>query len=158
MHYLGILVATGDVLAQQVIQRKKLKDHNFYRTGKFFIIGSCFVTPVLRTWYSILDRFVRGSGGVVAMKKVLLDQTIFAPVFIASFFTVSDILGGKSLEGVKRNLDQNYFSTLKTNYYVWPAVQTVNFYFVPPTYRVILVNTVALFWNTYLAWTVSKTN
>lgn len=42
------------------------------------------------------------------------------------------------------------------NWRVWPAVNFVNFFFFPLHYRVIVVNTVGVFWNTYLAYMANR--
>lgn len=138
-------------MAQQVIEKKRL-NHDVYRTIKLFGMGMLFIGPTLRTWYFILEKMVTGGGRAAAFKKVLFDQTLFAPVFIGAFFTISEVLGGKTLPDVKKRLQTSYIPALKMNYVIWPAVQTVTFNFVPLSYRVIFVNFIALFWNTYLAW------
>lgn len=85
-----------------------------------------------------------------------MDQMIFAPSFIATFFTTTGILFGKSFEDIKMKFNNQYLDTMKTNYKIWPAVQMINFYFVPLQHRVFVVNFVAIFWNTYLSWAANK--
>ena len=44
----------------------------------------------------------------------------------------------------KEKLDSTYFEALKKNWMLWPAVQAVNFKFVPLEHRVLVVNIVSL--------------
>jgi len=47
---------------------------------------------------------------------------------------------------------QKFWPTLINGYKLWPMVQLVNFYFVPLNHRLLVVNSVALGWNAYLAY------
>lgn len=148
-------MGAGDVIAQQAVE-KKGKSHDLMRTTKMTLMGLCVLGPGLRTWYIILDRVVKGAGTSAALKKMLLDQTIWAPSFLAMFFCLVSAMNGKGIEEVKDKLRNDYVNAMKVNYMIWPAVQIVNFKFVPMQHRVIVVNIVALFWNTYLAYTSHK--
>ncbi|KAG5846571.1 hypothetical protein ANANG_G00116410 [Anguilla anguilla] len=70
----GSLVGVGDVLSQQVIERRGLANHSFQRTAKMMSIGFFFVGPVLGGWYKVLDRLVTGETKTAALKKMLFDQ------------------------------------------------------------------------------------
>lgn len=91
-------------------------------------------------------------GKVVAVKKVIIDQLMFAPAFIGIFLTTLGTIEGKNMEDIKRDLNSNYLDIMKSNYCVWPWVLLTNFYLVPLQYQVLFVQTVALFWNTYISW------
>ena len=53
-------------------------------------------------------------------------------------------------------LNHSYFAALKMNYLIWPAVQLVNFRFVPLQHRLMFVNVIAIGWNSYLSWLNAK--
>lgn len=54
----------------------------------------------------------------VVLKKIALDQLLFAPVFLAGFFTIIDLLERKGLEEIKKHLKAEYRNALITNYMV----------------------------------------
>ncbi|KAG7219090.1 hypothetical protein INR49_004133 [Caranx melampygus] len=70
----GSLVGVGDVISQQLIERRGLTQHNVQRTAKMMSIGFFFVGPVIGSWYKVLDRLVVGGTKSAAMKKMLIDQ------------------------------------------------------------------------------------
>ncbi|XP_078503304.1 mitochondrial inner membrane protein Mpv17 isoform X2 [Lissotriton helveticus] len=152
----GTLMGVGDVISQQVVEKKGLKEHDTTRTIKMMSIGFFFVGPVLGKWYKSLDRMVPGSGKTVAVKKMLLDQVVLCPVFLGCFLTIAGVLNGLSKEQICDKLKRDYTDALMTNYYIWPAVQMANFYFIPLHYRLAVVQVVAIFWNVYLSWKANK--
>jgi len=151
----GVLCATGDVLSQVLVERKSMKEFDLSRVGKFFVLGTCLVAPCLRTWYITMERIVKVQGSRGAISKVLLDQGLFAPCFIVLFISSASTLNGLSPKEIQINLKRDYPEILLTNWKLWPATQLANFYFVPFQHRILVVNIVALVWNTYLAF---KTN
>lgn len=114
------------------------------------------IGPVLRTWYLTLDRILPGAAKTAGFKKMLLDQSLFAPVMICFFFGVTETLAGKRLHDIKQMLQERYTETLITNYKIWPLAQTLNFTFVPIQHRVGFVQIVAIFWNAYMSWMTNK--
>lgn len=150
------VMLSGDLIAQKVLERRTSID--VPRAARFFIMGIGFVGPVLRVWYLTLERVVGvGSGRAVVIKKVLLDQGVFTPVFIPSFLVTLGALQRRSWEDIKRTVRTDYLPILKANYMLWPAAQLINFRFVPLSYRVPFASCVALVWNTYLAWKANRT-
>ncbi|XP_060115997.1 protein Mpv17 isoform X1 [Heteronotia binoei] len=120
----GTLVGAGDVISQQLVERRGFAGHNSQRTLKMMTVGFCFV------------------GG-------------FAPCFLGCFLAVVGTLNGLSMEENWSKIKRDYQDTLITNYYIWPAVQVANFYFIPLNYRLAVVQCVAIVFNAYLSW---KTN
>ncbi|KAI9228039.1 MAG: integral membrane protein mpv17 pmp22 family [Piptocephalis tieghemiana] len=153
----GGLFAFGDVLAQQGVEKKGVEAHDLMRTARMLFFGTAFAGPVLGTWYRLLDQRIRlSTPGKTLLARVFVDQLCGAPVIIASFFTGLGFLAGDSRKTILGSLKKGYPEALKNNYKLWPAVQLFNFHFVPLQHRLLLTNTVALGWNTYISYETSR--
>lgn len=94
--------------------------------------GFAMAGPVMIGWFRVLDRFVHlSTPNRTLLARVALDQGLFAPINIAYFFTAQGLLEGKSFDDVGGKLHEAYGTTLLANWKVWPAVQLLNFKFVP---------------------------
>uniref|UniRef100_A0A8C5MCM6 Mitochondrial inner membrane protein Mpv17 n=1 Tax=Leptobrachium leishanense TaxID=445787 RepID=A0A8C5MCM6_9ANUR len=152
----GSLVGVGDVISQQLVERKGLRAHDGKRTMKMIGVGFCFVGPVVGGWYKVLDRLIPGNSKTVALKKMLVDQGGFAPCFLGGFLMIVGFLNGLSAEAMWAKIKRDYKDALITNYYIWPAVQIANFYYIPLYHRLAVVQCVAIVWNSYLSWKANK--
>ncbi|XP_049508345.1 protein Mpv17 isoform X3 [Panthera uncia] len=137
----GSLMGLGDIISQQLVERRGLREHQTGRTLTMVSVGCGFVGPVVGGWYRVLDRLVPGTTKVDALKKMLLDQGGFAPCFLGCFLPLVGALNGLSA--------QDNWAKLRR---LWPAVQLANFYLVPLHYRLAVVQCVAVLWNSYLSW------
>ncbi|KAM6279667.1 mitochondrial inner membrane protein Mpv17 [Porphyrio hochstetteri] len=152
----GALMGAGDVIAQQLVERRGWHGHHSSRTAKMVVIGCCFVGPVVGGWYRVLDRLVLGTTKAVAVKKMVLDQGAFAPCFLGCFLAITGAMNGLSLQENWAKIQQDYTAALATNYCIWPPVQVANFYFVPLKHRLAVVQCVAIVWNCYLSWKANR--
>lgn len=144
-------MTTGDLTSQWILQQKEHLD--LKQTVRFGIAGLIFVGPVVRGCLVMIDRIFGPTKSLVILgKKLILDQGICAPSFLAGNITVLTLLKTQSLEETKNELHNSYFSLLKLNYSFWPFVQVINFYFIPLTYRVLFGSSAALAWNTIFSY------
>ncbi|KAF8247647.1 hypothetical protein K440DRAFT_297100 [Wilcoxina mikolae CBS 423.85] len=147
----GVLFGLGDIIAQQGIDRKGIKNHDFAATARMTFYGGCIFGPAAVGWYKVLERFVviKRSQNVQMLARVACDQLIFAPVGIAVFFSTMSVLEGGD---PKQKLRESWWTALRANWNIWPAVQVVNFRFVPLDMRVLFANVISIGWNSYLSW------
>jgi len=152
----GALLGAGDFIAQQYVEKVPLREHDVVRTARMAAIGTVVIGPIFHVWYSTLDkRFVHKSPGN-AMRKMTVDQSILAPVFLVLFYGAVGIVERRTIKQISDKIYEEFYPNMVVNYKVWPAVQFLNFYLFPAHLRVLVVNVVSLFWNTYLAWTSHK--
>ena len=151
---IGVLVTTGDVIAQQFAEQRGT-NHDFRRTAHMGVVG-LVVGPVLRPWYPLVERIVPGTPKIASFIKMLLGQSICAPVMIYFFFLFSPQFAAKQQHEIEESLQERYEQTLITNYKIWPLALTLSFAFVPIQHRDGFVQILAIFWTAYLSWMANK--
>ncbi|CAH3145275.1 unnamed protein product [Porites evermanni] len=152
----GALLGAGDFIAQQCVEKVPLREHDVIRTVRMAAVGTVVIGPIFHVWYAALDqRFSHRSPGN-AMRKMTVDQSILAPVFLVLFYGAVGIVERRTIKQISDKIYEEFYPNMVVNYKIWPAVQFLNFYLFPAHLRVLVVNVVSLFWNTYLAWTSHK--
>ncbi|KAJ3775866.1 hypothetical protein FB446DRAFT_723581 [Lentinula raphanica] len=148
----AIIFGTGDIIAQQLVDRKGLKNHNYTRTARFLFYGACLFGPVLTKWHQFINRRHFDSPLRAVIYKVTLDQFVAAPfITVPMFFGSMSIMEGRPDEAIPR-IRNSYVSTLTRGWCLFIPAQIVNFAFVPISMRILFFSTVALCWNTYLSF------
>mmetsp|Transcript_26320 Transcript_26320/g.25166 ORF Transcript_26320/g.25166 Transcript_26320/m.25166 type:complete len:225 (+) Transcript_26320:132-806(+) len=150
----GVLSCIADIICQiqfpDPSTEKKKQGIDYWRVLKFTGIGTFFVGPTLHYWYGFLSLKFPGSTLLNTIQRLAVDQLIFAPCFIPTFFAVILILDGKP-ELIFDKIKNEWLSTMKTNFAVWVPAMFINFKFVPPTLQVLFSNFIGFGWNIYLS-------
>ena len=130
-------------MAQQAIEKVGWDKQNLARTGRMALYGGFVFGPAATTWFSFLARNINfpGRPNLTIAARVLPDQTIFASTNLFCFLSSMAIMEGSD---PKEKLEGAYWEALKKNWMLWPAVQAVNFRFVPVPGQVLVVNVVSL--------------
>ncbi|KAH6719064.1 hypothetical protein DL95DRAFT_521448 [Leptodontidium sp. 2 PMI_412] len=143
------------LMEQELIPNSKFlpPPFDFERLTRFMAYGF-MMAPVQFKWFQFLSRtfpITKTSALGPALKMVAFDQLIFAPVGIATFFTVMTVAEGGGRRAVSHKLRDMYLPTLKANFMVWPAVQIINFRIMPIQFQLPFVSTVGIAWTAYLS-------
>ncbi|WOO82125.1 Protein sym1 [Vanrija pseudolonga] len=153
----GLLSSISDLVAQGLGMALAEKDdrpaYDPARTARFAVFG-LGMGPVVGQWLRFLEFSVpmrAGHAVQVTVKRVLLDQFVFAPVGLTLFVGSMGIMEGKSRAHIKQKFDDVYWTALKANWKVWPAIQAANLGIVPLRYRLPFQQTCGILWNTYLS-------
>lgn len=149
----GVIMAAGDALCQTFVEKRELHNVDVNRMLKFGAVGVVYVGPILKVWYGTLDKIVPKESPPLkrALKKMALDQTVFAPSFIASLIGIFGLINGESISTIQNRFKNDYFTIMSRNYMLWPAAQVINFSVVPLNYQVLYAQFISLIWNIYLS-------
>ncbi|KAG0133756.1 hypothetical protein HOY82DRAFT_516885 [Tuber indicum] len=163
-----LLFAIADTTAQSLTpppeRSSRPPQFDWNRLIRFASWG-CIIAPFQFTWLRFLARrypISRGEGGgggggvgVLLVKRVGLDQAVFAPVGLAGFFAWMTVSGRGGWVDVRRKFGEVYFGTLRSNYILWPAVQMVNFRLIPLRFQLPFASSWGILWGAYLSLTNS---
>ncbi|KAL3537585.1 hypothetical protein ACH5RR_000951 [Cinchona calisaya] len=149
----ALLTFIGDLTCQLAIEQVPSLD--WKRTFLFTLLGLVLVGPTLHFWYLYLSKLVTVPGASGAFMRLLLDQFIFAPIFIGVFLSTLVTLEGRPSQVIPK-LEQEWFSAVVANWQLWIPFQFLNFRFVPQQFQVLAANFIALIWNVILSYKAHK--
>ncbi|XP_053394663.1 mpv17-like protein 2 [Mercenaria mercenaria] len=150
------LLGLGDCIIQQIERLdNQHKTYNFQRTGRMCTMGLLF-GPVTHVWYKILDRYLPGTVLRTVASKILADQVVAGPFFCSAFFMGMTLLEGKSSREGMEEVKSKFWTVYMLDWCIWPPAQFINFFFLPPSFRVVYVSGITLVWNTILSWMKHK--
>ncbi|XP_068154448.1 mpv17-like protein [Drosophila tropicalis] len=154
----AIIMGAGDMIGQFLIEKRSLKNWDAARTARFSALGMVVIGPALKKWYGTLDGFVSKDQSHLkrGVKKMLMDQLLFAPPFSLAITFLVPFINGEKTDKIVERIKSDYFDILQKNYMLWPAAQVINFSFVPTQYQVIYAQLVAILWNCYLSVMLNK--
>ncbi|TFY75678.1 hypothetical protein EWM64_g8335 [Hericium alpestre] len=144
------LFGAGDVIAQQVIE-KKGKNHDLARTVRLGFYGGVLFAPPITKWFQFLGRLKFASPTRAVVYRTWLDQALMAPLAVGWFFAWQALLEGEGVSTAVDRMESAYVPTLLRNWGVFVPAQVLNFAVVPPQLRFAFIGVVSLFWNTYLS-------
>merc|ERR1712238_1893 len=122
----------GDILAQKFVEPAD-KPYDIMRTVRLGSFGFLFHGSTGHYFYGMLDSKMPGTKPVTVASKVFIDQTIWNPIFGCAFFGYLNAIEGKS----------------------W-SDYTKNFAFVPPSQRLLYINTIQIGYNIFLSFLGNK--
>ncbi|XP_022102429.1 mpv17-like protein [Acanthaster planci] len=143
----GSILSVAEVMQQTIAG---WEHYDWARVGRMAVIGGCAYGPLGFYWYRWLDKALPGTAKLTVMKKVIVDQCVSAPVFIAIFFTGSSIMEGK--KDIFAELKDKFPQTYAASCCFWPIAQTFNFFFLPSHMRVVYVASASLVWSNFLCF------
>ncbi|TNN57985.1 Mpv17-like protein [Liparis tanakae] len=97
-----------------------------------------------------LERRFPGNSVRMVLRKLLMDQSIAAPLATSVFYTGVSLLEGK--DDIFEDWREKFLNTYKTGLMFWPFMQLVNFALVPLYLRTAFTGCCAFVWATFLCF------
>jgi protein Mpv17 len=144
----------GDILAQNFVEKGERYDPmRTLRLGSFgfFIHGTTG-----HYFYGLLDSKLPGTKPATVATKVLIDQTIWNPIFGCMFFGYLNLVEGKTWGDYTKKLQCDLKTAVMGSWAVWVPAHTINFAFVPPAQRLLYINTIQIGYNVFLSFLGNK--
>jgi protein Mpv17 len=145
----------GDVLAQNFIEESD-KGYDIMRTVRLGSFGFLLHGTTGHYFYGFLDSKLVGTKPVTVATKVAIDQTIWNPIFGCMFFGYLNAMEGKSMDDYVRKIKQDLQTAVMGSWAVWVPAHTINFAFVPPSQRLLYINTIQIGYNIFLSFLGNK--
>eukprot|EP00980_Cylindrotheca_fusiformis_P031026 scaffold25729_cov137-Cylindrotheca_fusiformis.AAC.3 len=145
----------GDILAQSFIEDNG-KPYDIMRTVRLGSFGFMLHGTTGHYFYGFLDSKLPGTKPVTVATKVAIDQTIWNPIFGCMFFGYLNIMEGKSMDDYINKIKQDLQTAVMGSWAVWVPAHTINFALIPPSQRLLYINTIQIGYNVFLSFLGNK--
>ena len=129
---------------------------NFHRLAACSLFGLLVMGPAGHLWYQRLDLWAARVAAPLSLRhtgfKVLLDTAIFNPIFLVVFFVTVSSIEGESRSAIASKLWRDFVPSYAVDCSVWPAVQCINFRYVPVALQLLVVNVFCYFDDVFLSY------
>jgi protein Mpv17 len=141
----------GDILAQNFVNSDD-KPYDVMRTIRLGSFGFLIHGTTGHYFYGMLDSKMPGTAPMTVASKVAIDQTIWNPIFGCMFFGYLNLMEGKTFEDYKNKLKNDLKTAVMGSWAVWVPAHTINFAFVPPSQRLLYINSIQIGYNVFLSF------
>jgi protein Mpv17 len=145
----------GDILAQNFVNQDG-KPYDPMRTIRLGSFGFLVHGTTGHYFYGFLDSKLPGTKPQTVATKVLIDQTMWNPIFGLMFFGYLNLVEGKSFEDYKNKIKADLKTAVMGSWAVWVPAHTINFAFVPPSQRLLYINSIQIGYNVFLSFLGNK--
>jgi protein Mpv17 len=145
----------GDVLAQKFVEPDD-KPYDIMRTVRLGSFGFLLHGTTGHYFYGFLDSKLPGTAPITVATKVAIDQTIWNPIFGLMFFGYLNVMEGKSFETYTNKIKADLQTAVMGSWAVWVPAHTINFAFVPPSQRLLYINSIQIGYNVFLSFLGNK--
>ena len=145
----------GDVLAQNFVEPSD-KPYDLMRTARLGSFGFLLHGTTGHYFYGFLDGKLPGTAPLTVASKVAIDQTIWNPIFGCMFFGYLSLMEGKSFDDYVNKLKADLKTAVMGSWAVWVPAHTINFAFVPPSQRLLYINSIQIGYNVFLSFLGNK--
>lgn len=85
-----------------------------------------------------------------------IDQTIWNPIFGLMFFGYLNVAEGKSFDDYVNKIKSDLKTAVMGSWAVWVPAHTINFAFIPPSQRLLYINSIQIGYNVFLSFLGNK--
>ncbi|XP_065223062.1 mpv17-like protein 2 [Planococcus citri] len=149
----AVIMATGDAIIQKMTQTENEK-LQWERTEKMGFVGG-MLGPIQFFIYKNLDKLFPRTDNKTVFRKIIVDQSLSAPIFICAFFFLCNLWEKKPEQSFDEIKDK-FIDVYKVDLMIWPAAQYVNFTYVPPQFRVMYVSGITVVYSAFLSYMKHK--
>ncbi|XP_017958031.1 mpv17-like protein 2 [Drosophila navojoa] len=150
----GVLMAVGDVIAQEYEKHHGLSHQNSFdgeRIFRMFVAGAV-QGPLHHFVYNWMDRIMPHRTLKNIFNKILIDQLFMSPVCIVLFFYTVCLLERQTLKATNDELISKFPYIYLMDWLTWPAAQYINFRYLDTKYRVAFVNVCTAVYNVLMSY------
>ncbi|RXN32544.1 mpv17 [Labeo rohita] len=143
----GCLFAGGDFVHQCFSGKERV---DWTHTRNVAVVAFSFHGNFNFFWMRFLERRFPGNALRTVLRKLLLDQTVAAPLAISAFYTGVSLVEGR--DEILQDWKEKFLNTYKTGLTYWPFMQFLNFALVPPLIRTAFTGCCGFVWATFLCF------